>query len=164
MKILKKGGWLLRFFLSSKLCYAPSETVLGIGDMPKFSETQKLQNMLRQCHILSYIFEARKRLKSPLLKAFLETKRIEKIFFFPMGFWARKLVEMLSPVLSFTSKPTPTPLKPLIFLICSCSNSYLLIFLSSYLLIFLSSYLLCPVSVHPCLFLLSNPSLLSCDW
>jgi len=25
----------------------------GTGDMSKFSETQKLQNMLKQCHILS---------------------------------------------------------------------------------------------------------------
>jgi len=29
------------------------------GDMSKFSETQKLQNILNQCHILLCIFKAR---------------------------------------------------------------------------------------------------------
>ena len=60
---------------------------------------------------------------------------------------------LLSPVLSFTSEPTPSPPIPPIFLI-------------PYLFKFplLSSYLPCSDSVHPCLLFLSDPFLLSCDW
>ena len=55
---------------------------------------------------------------------------------------------LLSPVLSVTSKPTLSPPKPLIFLICSCSDSYLLI--SFVLFLFIPAYSFCPtLPYHP---------------
>jgi len=61
---------------------------------------------------------------------------------------------VLSPILSFTFEPTPRPLIPLIsyhFLICSCSNSYLLIPFVQFLF-------------TPVYLFLSDPFLLPCDW
>ena len=93
---VKKSSYTLHLSPYSKLSYIPPVPIIltvisNTGDMPKFSETQKLQNKLKQCHILSEIFEARNWQKSPFLKIFLETKKNWENISLPTGFLSQEI-------------------------------------------------------------------------